>query len=70
MGSFLNSGPFGVPFRRVPCYMGDLKRDPNLEHYPHTSIHNSIKALRIKVLCGAAVDRSRAHDSRLNVASG
>ena len=28
--------PFGgVLYIRVPYYNGDLKRDPNLENYPH-----------------------------------
>ena len=26
--------PFGVLFIWVPYYVGDLKRDPNLENYP------------------------------------
>ena len=35
MGSSLNSDPFWCPFclKRVPYYIGDLKRDPNLENY-------------------------------------
>ena len=27
--------PFKLPFIRVPHYIGDLKRDPNLENYPY-----------------------------------
>ena len=29
-----NRVPLGVLFIRVPCYIGDLTRDPNLENYP------------------------------------
>ena len=25
--------------KRVPCYIGDLKRDPNLESYPYVGLH-------------------------------
>ena len=25
----------GVPFIRVPHYIGDLKRDPSVENYPY-----------------------------------
>ena len=32
MCSSLNEGPF---FIRVPCYIGDPKRDPNLENHPY-----------------------------------
>ena len=30
--------PFKVLFIRVPCYIGDLERDPNLENYPYCSV--------------------------------
>ena len=33
--SSLNWGPFRGPFIRVPHYVGDLKRDPNLGNYPY-----------------------------------
>ena len=32
---FGSSRKFGVLFRRVPCYIGDLRRDPNLENFPN-----------------------------------
>ena len=31
--------PFRVLFIRVPYYIGDLKRDPNLENYPSMRVH-------------------------------
>ena len=33
---FENRVPFRVLFIRVPNYIGDPKRDPNLENYPYT----------------------------------
>ena len=36
MGSSLSYGSlFSVLFIRVPCYVGDPKRDPHLENYPY-----------------------------------
>ena len=35
----------GVFFIRVPYYTGDLKRDPNLENYPHVHIECRRNAL-------------------------
>ena len=32
MGRSLHSGPFWGPYK--PYYIGDLRRDPNLENYP------------------------------------
>ena len=34
IGSSLTKVPFGVPFIRVPYYIGDVKGDPDLENYP------------------------------------
>ena len=34
----LTRAPFGGPFVRVPYYIGDLKRDPNLENDPYTTL--------------------------------
>ena len=36
MVSFLHSGPFRVLFIRVPYFVEDPKRDPNLENHPYT----------------------------------
>ena len=45
-GSFRKSGPFGVLFIRVLCYIGDLKRDPNLENHPHRGLYRfTVKGL-------------------------
>ena len=38
MGSSPIYGPFRVLFIRVPYYIGDLERDPNLENYPYRSL--------------------------------
>ena len=39
MGSSLKIRvPFWVPFIRVPYYVGDLNRDPNLSNYPYVGV--------------------------------
>ena len=35
-----------APFIRVPHYIGDLKRDPNFENFPHKTVSLHPRALR------------------------
>ena len=44
----------GSCFVRVPCYIGDLKRDPNLENYPYRAVLGFIGLMG---LIGFSVDK-------------
>ena len=48
--------PFRVVIIRVPYYIGDLKRDPNLESYPYSS-YRSFRKLRGYLILGVLYNK-------------
>ena len=55
MGRSLIRVPFRVLLISVPSYFGDLKRDPNLENYPHRKAGTVKKGQNMTPEIGAKV---------------
>ena len=53
-----SSVPFGVLVIRVPYYIGDPKRDPNLENYPYLGLKPSDHGPRASTALRCASRRS------------
>ena len=50
MGSSLNHGLLLGLFVRLPCYIGDLKRDPTLDNYPYIKLQRMVASLPTELL--------------------